>query len=125
MKHRILIVEDEEDLCELLSLVLSSCGAQVTTARSASGAFDLIKQHRFELVISDIGMPEEDGYSLIKKIRALPVGQGSGVPAIALTAYARNEDRDKALEAGFQMHISKPIEPFDFIDEVTKFTERF
>lgn len=121
---RILIVEDEDDSCELLKLVLSSCGAEPATARSAAEAYDLFKQKRFDLVISDIGMPDEDGYSLIKKIRALPVEQGGAVRAIALTAYARNEDRAKALEAGFQMHISKPIEPFDFINEVTQLVER-
>ncbi len=121
---RILIVEDEDDSCELLSFVLSNCGATVTAVRSASEAYDLFRRQRFDLVISDIGMPEEDGYSLIKKIRALPVEQGGAVHAVALTAYARNEDRIKALEAGFQIHISKPIEPFGFINEVAKLAER-
>jgi PAS domain S-box-containing protein len=121
---RILIVEDEDDSSELLTFVLSSSGAEVTAARSAAEAYDLIKRQRFDLVISDIGMPEEDGNSLIKKIRALPVEQGGAVSAIALTAYARNEDRAKALEAGFQLHISKPIEPVDFINQVTNLVER-
>jgi PAS domain S-box-containing protein len=121
---RILIVEDEDDSCEILSFVLSGCGADVTAARSASEAYNLIKRQRFDVIISDIGMPEEDGYALIKKIRALPVEQGGTVCAIALTAYARNEDRVKALEAGFQMHISKPIEPVDFINQITKLIKR-
>ena len=117
---RVLIVEDEEDSCEFLKFVLQNCGAQVTAARSAAEAYDLIKKQRFELLISDIAMPEEDGYSLIKKIRALSAEQGSDVPAAALTAYARNEDRLRALEAGFQIHIAKPVEPLSFINELTK-----
>lgn len=121
---RILIVEDEDDSCEILNFVLTSCGAEATVARSASEAYDLIKRQRFDVIISDIGMPEEDGYSLIKKIRALPVALGGAVAAIALTAYARNEDRVKAQETGFQMHISKPIEPSDFINEVAKLAGR-
>jgi PAS domain S-box-containing protein len=117
---RILLVEDEEDSREFISFALNNCGALVTDARSASEAYELIKKQRFDLLISDIGMPEEDGYSLIKKIRALSANEGGTISAIALTAYARNEDRAKALEAGFQIHLPKPIEPLNFIDEVTK-----
>lgn len=120
---RVLIVEDEEDSSEILNFILSGCGAAVTAARSAAEAYNLIEQQKFDLLISDIGMPEEDGYSLIRKIRALPVEQGGAVSAIALTAYAREDDRLKALAAGFQMHIPKPIEASDFINKVTKLTE--
>jgi PAS domain S-box-containing protein len=108
---RILCVDDEEDSRELLNHVLNSCGAKVSVANSAEEAFRLIKHQRFDVIISDIGMPEEDGFSLIKRVRELPEGQGGNVPAIALTAYARAEDRARALRSGFQMHIAKPIEP--------------
>ena len=112
---RILLVDDEADSRELLELILSSCGAEVVTANSASEAFEKIKNKKIELVISDIGMPEEDGFSLIRKIRQLPAEQGGETPAIALTAYARAEDRVQAFRAGFQIHIAKPVEPAELI----------
>ena len=112
---RILLVDDEADSRELLELILSSCGAEVVTANSASEAFEKIKNKKIDLVISDIGMPEEDGFSLIRKIRQLPAEQGGETPAIALTAYARAEDRVQAFRAGFQMHIAKPVEPAELI----------
>jgi CheY-like chemotaxis protein len=118
----ILLVDDEADSRELLSLVLSLCHADITTASSAAEAFELIQQKRFDIVISDIGMPEEDGFALIKKIRGLSVKQGRDILAIALTAYARNEDRIQALISGFQMHMSKPVEPRELILAVANLT---
>jgi PAS domain S-box-containing protein len=115
---RILCVDDEEDSRELLNYVLNSCGAQVKLANSAEEAFRLIKHQGFDVIISDIGMPEEDGLSFIKRVRELPEEQGGNVPAIALTAYARAEDREQALDSGFQMHIAKPIEPNKLIEVV-------
>jgi PAS domain S-box-containing protein len=112
---RVLLVDDEADSRDLLSFVLDSCGASVKTANSAAEALELIKSERFDVIISDIGMPEEDGYSLIGKIRGLPAEQGGNVPAIALTAYARSEDRVHALRSGFQMHIAKPVEGLELI----------
>lgn len=112
---RVLLVDDKADSRDLLNLVLDSCGAKVTTTSSAAEALATIKREKFDVLISDIGMPEEDGFSLIKKIRELPDEQGGDIPAIALTAYARSEDRVQALRAGFQMHIAKPVEPSELI----------
>ncbi len=108
---RVLLVDDEADSRELLNLVLDLCGAQVTTANSAAEAFGAFQREKFDIIVSDIGMPEEDGFSLISRIRNLPNERGGDVPAIALTAYARSEDRVQALRAGFQMHVAKPVEP--------------
>jgi PAS domain S-box-containing protein len=112
---RILIVEDEADSRELLNLMFASCGAEVVVAASAAEALKTIGREKFDLLISDIGMPEEDGYSLIRKIRKLTDEEGGAVPAIALTAYARAEDRVKALQSGFQMHVAKPVEAAELI----------
>jgi PAS domain S-box-containing protein len=121
---RVLLVEDEADSRELLNLVLGACGAQITTASSAAESFETIKRERFDVVISDIGMPEEDGFSLIGKIRELSNEEGGDVPAIALTAYARAEDRVQALRAGFQMHVAKPVEPGELLAVVANLAER-
>ena len=120
---RVLLVDDEADSRDLINAVLHSCGANVKTAGSAAEALSLIKNDKFDVVISDIGMPEEDGFSLIKKIRDLPAATGN-VPAIALTAYARAEDRVQALRAGFQMHIAKPVEPAELVAVVANLTGR-
>ncbi len=106
---KILVVDDEADTCELLRSLLSSCGAEVTAARSANEAFRLFQLMRPDVLVSDIGMPYEDGYELMRKVRALPEVKGGKVPAVALTAYARPEDRLKALRAGYQMHVTKPL----------------
>ncbi len=121
---RVLLVDDEADSRDLLTLMLDSCGAQVTAADSAAEAFGLIQSERFDVVISDIGMPEEDGFSLIGKIRELSNEKGGDVPAIALTAYARAEDRVKALRSGFQMHITKPVEPSELVAVVANLAGR-
>jgi CheY-like chemotaxis protein len=121
---RVLLVEDEADSRELLNLVLDACGARITTASSAAEALETIKRERFDVVISDIGMPEEDGFSLIGKIRELSNEEGGDVLAIALTAYARAEDRVQALRAGFQMHVAKPVEPGELLAVVVNLAER-
>jgi CheY-like chemotaxis protein len=108
---RVLVVDDEKDARNLIQAVLQQCNAVVLTASSASEGLDVLQRLQPDILISDIGMPEEDGYSLIKKVRALPSQQGGRIPAVALTAYARAEDRIKALASGFQMHAPKPIEP--------------
>lgn len=111
----ILVVEDEPDSRDLVEMVLSSGGAKIKTASSAKEAIEALLHEKFDLLISDIGMPEEDGFSLISKVRKLSVEQNGNIPAIALTAYARSEDRIKALRSGFQMHISKPVEHSELI----------
>lgn len=134
---RVLLVEDDDDSRYLLSLILQRYGAEVVSASSSAEALDAFIQKTPHLVISDIGMAEEDGYALLRKLRLLPV-QGSllperpstasasslnveptalpsTIPAIALTGYATNKDRDRALSAGYQMHIAKPVEPEDLV----------
>ena len=107
----ILIVDDEADTRELLITILQDYGAEVTAASSATEAFEILQKLQPNVLISDIGMPNEDGYALIRKIRALHPQQGGKIPAIALTAYAKSEDRNQAILAGFQLHIPKPINP--------------
>jgi len=121
---RVLLVDDEADSRELLNFVLESCGAQISTASSAAEAIELIKRERFDVIISDIGMPEEDGFLLIRKIRSFPKEQGGNIPALALTAYARAEDRVQALRSGFHMHIAKPVESVELIAAVANLAGR-
>ncbi|BAY42717.1 multi-sensor hybrid histidine kinase [Scytonema sp. HK-05] len=108
---QILVVDDEADTREFLVAAVEMCGAEVIAVSSAIEAIEVISQHRFDVLVSDVGMPEEDGYSLIRKVRKLPKEQGGDIPAVALTAYAREEDRMRSLSQGFQMHLSKPVEP--------------
>jgi PAS domain S-box-containing protein len=107
---KVLVVDDEVDTRELFKAGIGQCGAEVLTAGSAREALATLEESRPDLLISDIGMPGEDGYELIRKVRALPAARGGKIPAIALTAYARTEDRLRALRAGYQMHIAKPVE---------------
>ncbi|HZT58318.1 MAG TPA: PAS domain S-box protein [Pyrinomonadaceae bacterium] len=107
---RLLVVDDEPGTREMLRIGLGRSGAQVAVAGSTREALAAIEKERPDLLISDIGMPDEDGYDLIRRVRALPPEQGGRVPAIALTAYARVEDRLQTLRAGYQMHVAKPVE---------------
>jgi PAS domain S-box-containing protein len=112
---KVLVIDDEPDTRELLKAGLGQCGAEVTTAGSASEALAAISNGAPDLLISDIGMPEEDGYELIRRVRELPAEGGGKVPAIALTAYARTEDRLHALRAGYEMHVPKPVEMAELV----------
>lgn len=107
---RILAVDDDPDARELLKLILAEYGAEVVSVTSAPEALVALASFRPHVLVSDIGMPEVDGYRLIQQIRALPPAQGGQIPAIALTAYARAEDRQLALDYGYQRHLPKPIE---------------
>jgi len=107
---RILVVDDEADAREMLRTVLEQLGADVTTASSARDAIDVLPAWKPNVLVSDIGMPEEDGYVLIKRVRALSSEAGGNIPAIALTGYVRVEERMRALEAGYQMFVPKPVE---------------
>ncbi|WP_017653997.1 CHASE3 domain-containing protein [Fortiea contorta] len=120
----IVVVDDEADTRELMITLLEQYGATVTAVASASEALEKITQLRPDVLISDIGMPEEDGYSLIRRVRSLTTEQGGQTPAIALTAYARTEDRIQALTAGFQTHIAKPIEPAELVAVIRSFVRR-
>jgi signal transduction histidine kinase/ActR/RegA family two-component response regulator len=121
---RVLVVDDEADARELFAVTLSDCGAQVLSAASAAEALALLERERPDALLADIGMPEEDGYALITKVRALPTERGGRTPAAALTAYARAEDRLRALSAGFQVHLSKPVQPAELIAVVANLAGR-
>lgn len=108
---RVLVVDDEEDGRELVRMTLKQYGAKVETAESVEQAMGAFGAAAPAVLIADIGMPGEDGYSLIRRVRQFPSEQGGLVPAIALTAYARREDREQAMAAGFNLHLAKPAEP--------------
>lgn len=110
---RVLVVDDEADARELLREVLEVCGSDVVITGTASEALETLRNGKFDVLVSDIGMPNEDGYTLIEKVRSLTDAEGGRTPAIALTAYARVEDRIRALKAGFQAHLPKPVEPVE------------
>jgi signal transduction histidine kinase/ActR/RegA family two-component response regulator len=107
----VLVVDDEADARDLVALVLESCGMQVRAAASAAAAIGALASFTPSVIISDIGMPDEDGYGLIRQIRTLATDEKRNIPAIALTAFARNEDRTRALVEGFNAHLAKPVEP--------------
>lgn len=121
---KVLVVDDEPDARGLLKRLLEDCEAVVITADSVPDAFEKFRAAKADIVVSDIGMPGEDGYSLIDKIRKLHPSEGGSVPAIALTAYARSEDRTRSILAGFDMHISKPVEPAELIATVASLARR-
>jgi CheY-like chemotaxis protein len=112
---RILVVDDEPDTLEMLKFGLSQFGASVSAAGSAEEALAALAGGGCDVLISDIGMPSVDGYELIRRVRQLPAERGGRVPAVALTAYARIEDRLQALRSGFQMHVPKPVELAELI----------
>ncbi|MGE5360103.1 MAG: response regulator, partial [Bacteroidales bacterium] len=109
----VLVVDDEEDACEMLATALAEFGARTRTAHSARAAIRVLRAWRPDVLVADIGMPVEDGYQLIALVRALEADEGGAIPAIALTAYAQHEDRVRALAAGYQEHIAKPADPRD------------
>jgi PAS domain S-box-containing protein len=121
---KVLAVDDEADTREVIRAVFEQCGAKVTTASSAAEALVLLEETVPDVLISDIGMPDEDGYELIAKVRALPAERGGKIPAVALTAYARAEDRLRALRTGYQMHVPKPVELAELVAIVARLTER-
>jgi CheY-like chemotaxis protein len=112
---RVMIVDDEAETRDLLSAILTQRGAEVRPCASAAEAFQAIREWQPAVIVSDIGMPGEDGFALIKKLRMLESERGGNVPAVALTAYARSEDRTRVLAAGFQMHVAKPVEALELI----------
>jgi signal transduction histidine kinase/CheY-like chemotaxis protein len=118
----VLVVDDEEDARDLLTAVFDSHGAKVRAVQSVAEAIREVEREVPHVVVSDIGMPVEDGLSLMRRIRARPAGDGGGIPAIALTAYASTADRDKAIAAGYQAHVAKPFEPSDVVRLVHELT---
>jgi CheY-like chemotaxis protein len=117
---RALVVDDESDARGIVRRFLEDCDIIVTTASSVAEALSLLQSNTFDVLISDIGMPNEDGYTLIGKVRET----GNAIPAIALTAYARPEDRGRAVVAGFQAHVAKPADPAELVAVVAGLTGR-
>jgi PAS domain S-box-containing protein len=115
---RVLVVDDDRDARDLLKAVLTSAGAAVEAVGSATAGFGALRRFRPHVLVSDIAMAEEDGYSFVKRIRALDPRDGGGIPSVALTAYTRSEDRRRALSAGFTTHIGKPVNPEDLVAAV-------
>jgi CheY-like chemotaxis protein len=121
---RILIVDDETDALDLIGLELAQHGARVLGASSAVEALEALEQTQFDLLISDIGMPEIDGYELIRRVRRLESDTGKKIPAVALTAYARVQDRMRAILAGYSTHVAKPVEPHELVTVVASLAGR-
>ena len=121
---RILLVEDEKDSRDLIAEILRGAGGDVKAVASAREAMAEIPVYRPEILISDIGMPDEDGYSLIRRIRDRSPEEGGLIPAIAVSAYAREEDRIRSLSAGYQMHLAKPFEPLDLTAAIERLARR-
>jgi PAS domain S-box-containing protein len=118
---RILVVEDEPDTCEFLERFLRNYGGDVVMAHSAEEALSRLSGDNVDIVVSDIGLPDVDGYDLMHRIRQLPADAGGAIPAVALTAYARTEDRTRAFRAGYQAHLAKPIEPAELVATIASF----
>jgi len=121
---RIMVVDDEADSRDVLSAVLTRCGAEVKCCESTAEALKLFRAWKPDLLVSDIGMPVEDGYMLIEKLRKLRIKAAREIPAVALTAYATKEDKARALASGFQIHVPKPIEPAALIRSIANLMGR-
>jgi CheY-like chemotaxis protein len=120
----VLVVDDHADARDLIHRLLGDCGATVHVAATAEQAVRLVIEHKPDVLVSDIGMPDADGFELLRRVRALPPEQGGRVPAIALTAFARSEDRTRALRAGFVVHVSKPVDPAELIATIASVAGR-
>ena len=106
-----MVVDDEADSRDLVTAILTRCGSEVRCCESTADALKAFREWKPDILVSDIGMPNEDGFALIKKLRKLRLKRAREIPAVALTAYATDDDRERTLSAGFQMHVTKPIEP--------------
>jgi CheY-like chemotaxis protein len=118
------VVDDEQDARELIKRVLEDCEAKVLTAGSAAEAMTLLEDQKPDVLVSDIGMPHVDGYDFLRQVRSLKSENGGRIPAIALTAFARSEDRTRALMSGYQVHVSKPVEPAELVATVASVVGR-
>ncbi|HEY0384363.1 MAG TPA: ATP-binding protein, partial [Pyrinomonadaceae bacterium] len=117
---RLLVVEEEPDTRALLKMILEGCEAKVKTAASAREALEVLEDWQPDVMVSDIGMPEMDGYELMRRVARLEAARGRELPSVALTAYAREEDRAQALAAGYRRHLAKPVEPSDLIRAISE-----
>jgi CheY-like chemotaxis protein len=120
----VLLVEDDDDSRKLLGTMLKRYGARVTSTKSAAEALAVFQDVLPDVMISDIGMPDQDGYELIRKLRALSPEKGGSTPAIALTGYASRKDQERALGSGYQQHMAKPIEQADMINAIAALVGR-
>jgi CheY-like chemotaxis protein/nitrogen-specific signal transduction histidine kinase len=121
---KVMVVDDDADAIGLVKRIMEECGAVVTACASGKECLERLPEGKPDVVIMDIGMPEMDGYMLIAKVRALSRDQGGQTPAIALTAFARSEDRRQAMLAGFDVHIAKPVEPGELVAVVSRLARR-
>jgi len=119
----VLVVDDDADSRELVAATLELYGAAVVTAASAEEAFDLVRSRHLDVLLADVAMPREDGYSLIRRVRALEAPEAAALPAAALTSFAREEDRQEALDAGFQLHLTKPIDTRSLVEAVVSLAQ--
>ena len=121
---RVMVVEDEQDVRDFLRMSLVHYGAEVTAFETSADALVAVEAQRPDVLVSDIGMPGEDGYAFIRRVRALGPDRGGQVPAAALTAYAKGEDGQRVLSAGFQVHLPKPVQPADLANVVATLAGR-
>ncbi|MBW4680762.1 MAG: response regulator [Microcoleus vaginatus WJT46-NPBG5] len=121
---RLLVVDDDPDTICLLTLLFEADGAELIAANSASEALQALKYFKADVLISDIKLPEEDGYALIAKVRNLDAERGGNIPAIAMSGYVRDEDSAQALSAGYDAHIAKPVNLDELVETVTTLAAR-
>jgi CheY-like chemotaxis protein len=121
---RVLVVDDEPDSREFVAFVVEQAGAEVTAVNSAIAALQMLSTTAFDMLLSDIGMPEMDGYALMREIRQLPDQRGGQILAIALTAYSGEINQQQALNAGFRDHVSKPADPSELVQRIAKLTDK-
>jgi CheY-like chemotaxis protein len=121
---RVLVVDDQPDERELLATVLGQAEAEVRAVGSVAAALEVLEAWRPDVLVSDIAMPDEDGFELVRRLRQRRAMRGGDLPALAVTAHARGEDRDRALAAGFQMYLPKPIEPSRLVEAVAALARR-
>ena len=121
---RVLVVDDESDARQVVGTMLRRSGADVVVAGSVDEAMRLFEKWRPNVLVADIGMPGADGYALIRRVRERPPESGGQIPAVALTAYVRTEDRIRALASGYQMHLPKPVEPAALVSAVARVAGR-
>jgi CheY-like chemotaxis protein len=120
---KVLVVDDDVDTRELLEWVLKRAGAEVVAVSSAKEALEKLEKEKPHVLVSDIAMPEEDGYSLLRRVRGLPPERGGRIPAVALTAHSLVQDRIQSLRAGFQSHVPKPVVPEELVEVIASIVQ--
>jgi CheY-like chemotaxis protein len=121
---KVLVVDDDPDSRDLVAFLLEEYGMKVIVVASAAEVLKILATNQPDILLCDIGMPDMDGYMLMREIRAMPAEQGGQIPAIALTAYAGESNQKLALKAGFQWHLAKPVEPMDVISVIIELTKK-